>query len=108
MSISPTTMARIFAGNARPRTPIQRRFFRWLRTKDGATTFKAFSAYADKLSQRHEHFSADAIFHTIRTRRALRGLPPHPSINNNYTAYAARLWEGLNPSQEGFFKHRRT
>lgn len=102
------TMLRIHEGEARPRTPIQRKFFRWLSTPSGRKSYAAFSAYAHKLAEKHEHFSADAIFHTIRTRRALRGLPPHPSLNNNFTAYAARLWEGMNPHHAGFFRVRHT
>ena len=108
MSTNPHQLLRIVNGHAKARTPLQRQFRNWVNSPEGRKAFYAFSAYAAKLSEKHDHFSADAIFHTIRTRRALRGLKPHPPMNNNFTAYASRLWEALYPQHSGFFRTRRT
>ena len=56
------------------------------------------------------HWSIDAAFHVLRFTRRMAGLPDDDEIyklNNNYTAFYARLLMEQEPEFDGLFELRR-
>jgi hypothetical protein len=58
------------------------------------------------LDRGYEHHSADAVLHRIRWATTVETTEADFKINNNYSAYYARLWMKNNPAHEGFFRCR--
>ena len=67
-----------------------------------------FCHFAGRLVKRgFEHHSADAVLHRIRWETAVETSHLGYKINNDFSAYYARLWMRLHPEHDGFFRTRK-
>jgi hypothetical protein len=69
--------------------------------------WKSFEALALKLLEaRVTHFGAKALFEVIRYNRAIAGVDGY-SVNNNYPAYYARIFQMKYPQHAELFETRK-
>ncbi len=66
--------------------------------------FKKFTWQA--IGAGRDRYSADAICHRIRWHTDIETHGEEIKINNNYTAYYARLFHAAHPEHAGFFQNR--
>ena len=59
------------------------------------------------ISSGRKHYGAKAIFEVIRFNTAIKGNDQY-KVNNNYTAYYARLFMKDFPKHDGFFNLRKS
>jgi len=64
---------------------------------------KAFQA----INKGKKHYSAKAIFEVIRWETSVEGDGEY-KVNNNFTAYFARLFEKEYPKHKGFFRMKKS
>lgn len=67
--------------------------------------YLAFESVARAMKAKRVYFGAKAIMEIVRWNTLQSGNDQF-KINNNYTAYYARKFEGLNPDCVGFFQKR--
>jgi hypothetical protein len=69
--------------------------------------YKLFDQFTKALISRgYAHQSADVVLHRIRWETLIETTDDTFKINNNYSAYYARLWMRDNPTYKGFFRTR--
>ena len=66
--------------------------------------FKRF-AY-DAIRRHHQHFSSDMVLHRVRWETGVVTTGNLYKINNNYSAFYARLFMLQHPAHQGFFRCR--
>lgn len=96
---------RVFNGTRKPRSPLEGQFISWIKGKEGKMIYREFCYFADKIARRRDNYSADAIMHTVRTNAVIGG-HKGAKVNNNFVAYAARLYSEQNPDRATLFKTR--
>lgn len=62
----------------------------------------------DKIELGFAHYSADAVLHAVRWHYDTSTNGDAPKINNNYTAFYARMFHKDFPQYDGFFKTRKS
>jgi hypothetical protein len=67
--------------------------------------YRMFVKFSLQAAERRKNFSAKAVFERIRWETMVSGNDQF-KINNNYTAYYARMFEHNYPKHEGFFRKR--
>lgn len=82
----------------------------WTWHKANPEVFEAFEIIAfDLIKQGHKHYSSDAILHIVRFNlNKAKGPEDQYKINNNYSAYYARLFMHYHPRYNDFFETRQT
>lgn len=73
---------------------------------DNPHVYEAFRKFALESAARRPHFSARAIFHRMRWQTMITGNDEF-KINNNYSAFYARMFENDYPDLKGFFETRK-
>ena len=70
--------------------------------------YKLFKKYALQAAQaRHRHFGSKMIFERMRWHTMIETTDADYKLNNNYTAYYARLFMADYPEHREFFRTRR-
>jgi hypothetical protein len=88
-----------------PITRLEQQFLDFHR--DNPNVYQLFCRFTQMLLDRHyEHHSSDAVLHRIRWATTVETNDPEFKINNNYSAYYARLWMRDHPEHDGFFRLR--
>lgn len=62
----------------------------------------------EKIALGFKHYSADAVLHVVRWHCDTSSNGKAPKINNNYTAFYARLFHKDFPEHDGFFETRKS
>jgi hypothetical protein len=68
------------------------------------TLFKRFSLAANASGR--DHYSAKAVFERLRWHIEIETNGGDVKLNNNFTAYYARLFHLAHPNLDGFFRNR--
>lgn len=72
------------------------------------SVWQFFKSYTfDVVNSGRKHYSADAICHRIRWYKSIEEGDGEFKINNNFTAYYARMFDEEFPKHKGFFRNRR-
>ena len=78
----------------------------WAWHRENPDVWKLFEKFTDDVIARgHEHYSAKAIFERIRWHTEIETDGAF-KLQNNFTAYYARLFHALRPECDGFFRTR--
>jgi hypothetical protein len=84
---------------------IEKKF--WAYHDENPHVFRLFARYAQMaVNAGHKRFSADMVLHRLRWNTMVETFSDKFKINNNYSAYYARLWMRENPEHDGFFSTR--
>ena len=71
--------------------------------------YKLFKQFAfEKIVMGFKHYSADAVLHAVRWHCDVSTTNQAPKINNNYTAFYARMFHKDFPEYDGFFETRKS
>ena len=69
------------------------------------TLFQKFTL--ELIARGFEHYSADAVMHRVRWETAIStGITGGFKVNNDLTAFYARVFHMMNPAHHGFFRTR--
>lgn len=75
--------------------------------RENPVVYELFKKFTRMLLDRgYGHHSADAVLHRIRWATMVETSDPEFKINNNFSAYYARLWMRDFPEHDGFFRCR--
>jgi len=73
----------------------ERRTHLWL--SENPRAYQLFDKYASQLAATGKRFGAKLVFERLRFRYFLEPDADGFKLNNNYTAYIARIWAEKNP-----------
>lgn len=87
---------------------LKHKWWKWHRAN--LEVYEAFEIIAfDLIKQGHKRYSSDAILHIVRFNlNRTKGPNDQYKINNNYSAYYARLFMHYHPRYNDFFETRQT
>lgn len=74
--------------------------------RDNPQVYALFVRFALQAAGRRSHFGAKAVFERMRWHAAFDVTGDEFKVNNNYTAFYARLFERDYPQHAGFFRQR--
>jgi hypothetical protein len=75
--------------------------------KNNLHVWEMYCRFADQIRSVRSFYSAHAILHRVRWEIDFTTTDEEAKINNNYSAYYARMYLATHPEAGGFFKLRR-
>ncbi len=95
----------VFGTPDKPTNNLEKKF--WEFHKDNPNFYVLFSRFTmDVVASKRERFGVSMIIERIRWYTAIETRNDAFKINNNFSAYYARLWMRDNPEHDGLFSTR--
>ena len=77
--------------------------------QENPQVYRAFERFTLQTIQRgFDHYSAKGIFELVRWHSGTSAEGDNYKVNNNYTPFYARMFEGKHPQHDGFFRKRKS